>query len=62
VTFENVGGILQEANGVIVSTALKQGMNVAGERNVKTWHQRIDKTRVRSLRQAVDASLLAAHA
>ena len=56
---ENIGRILHHANGVIVSTSLKSGTADAAERNVKSWMQRIDESRVRELVERIHPSSLA---
>lgn len=43
---DNVPEMLEHANGVIVSTALKAGKNKKGERNVKGFKQRVLKSKV----------------
>lgn len=43
----NLKKILKYANGVIVSTSLKKGSVHPNEVNIKTWRQRIDKSKVR---------------
>lgn len=44
---ENVHELLSVANGVIVSTALKEGDAKSGERNVKGYEQRVSVEKVR---------------
>ena len=46
---KNIKDLLRYANGVIVSTSLKEGNIKKGEINVKTWQQRISETKVRRL-------------
>lgn len=55
VSAENAADILRYADGAIVSTSLKEGASAEGERNVKTWHQRIDVDKVRKLAGAMHA-------
>lgn len=43
---DNVCSLLEQANGVIVSTSLKSGSNKKGERNVKGFEQRVLKRKV----------------
>lgn len=50
---DNIKSILEYANGVIVSTSLKEGRARQNEINVKTWRQRIDENKVRELLAAV---------
>lgn len=45
----NVKNLFTAANGAIVSTSLKAGSTKAGERNVKSFEQRIEKKKVASL-------------
>jgi membrane complex biogenesis BtpA family protein len=45
----NVQNLCSIANGVIVSTSLKEGGRKKGERNVKSYSQRIDRKKVRTL-------------
>lgn len=45
---KNVSDLLQGANGVIVSTSLKQGANKRDERNVKGFEQRVLENKVRA--------------
>lgn len=46
---KNISGFIKSANGVIVSTSLKNGAKKKGEVNVKSYNQRIDKNKVREL-------------
>ena len=46
---KNIKTLLQYANGVIVSTSLKEGRNKNKEINVKSWQQRISKVKVKKL-------------
>lgn len=46
---KNINDLLQCADGVIVSTSLKEGGIRSGEVNVKTWHQRTSKIKVKEL-------------
>lgn len=50
---ENIKNLFKYANGAIVSTFLKEGDVKEGEVNVKTWQQRIDKNKVKDLRQRI---------
>jgi len=50
---KNINRLLKYADGVIVSTSLKEGGAEEGEVNVKTWRQRIDKKKVKELVEAV---------
>jgi predicted TIM-barrel enzyme len=43
---KNIKEILQFANGVIVSTSLKSGVDRKGEHNVKAFNQKIDSKKV----------------
>jgi len=45
----NINSLFQYANGAIVSTSLKQGINKKKEVNVKFYNQRINKRRVEKL-------------
>ncbi|MBI4095727.1 MAG: BtpA/SgcQ family protein [DPANN group archaeon] len=51
---ENVLELFKYADGAIVSTSLKEGEKVAGERNVKPYDYRISETRVREFMQEVE--------
>jgi membrane complex biogenesis BtpA family protein len=55
-TKDNVAELFRYADGAIVSTALKEGEAVAGERNVKPYHAGIDVNKVREFMQRVYAS------
>jgi uncharacterized protein len=44
---DNVNDLLQYANGVIVSTSLKEGKSRKDEINIKGWDQRIDAKKVK---------------
>lgn len=46
---DNIKEVFQFANGTIVSTSLKEGAAKKEETNVKSWHQRIDKEKVKEL-------------
>ena len=46
---ENIRELLKYANGVIVSTSLKEGDPQEGEVNVKSWQQRIDEEKVKEI-------------
>ena len=45
----NIRRLLRYASGVIISTSLKKGGKKQDETNVKTYNQRIDQKKVRSL-------------
>lgn len=45
----NIKELLKYADGVIVSTSLKEGNMKKDEINIKTWHQRISKNKVKGL-------------
>jgi hypothetical protein len=45
----NIKNLLEYANGVIISTSLKEGEIKENEINIKTWKQRIDKNKVVNL-------------
>lgn len=49
---DNIAGILKYADGVIVSTSLKQGNENKREKNVKKWTQRISSAKVRAFIKA----------
>lgn len=46
---DNIKNLLEYANGVIISTSLKEGEIKENEINIKTWKQRIDKNKVINL-------------
>jgi uncharacterized protein len=50
---ENITNILQYANGVIVSTSLKEGSTIENEINIKSVDQRVDNQQVRNFIQKV---------
>ncbi len=50
---ENVNGLCDYANGVIVSTSLKQGFEKKDERNVKSFHQRVSPSKVKKFVDAL---------
>lgn len=50
---ENINALLAIANGAIVSTSLKEGREQVGEVNVKPYHQRISRSKVRELVAAI---------
>ncbi len=52
---KNIKELLKHADGVIVSTSLKQGSNKKGEVNIKGWKQRINREKVRKLIETVKA-------
>jgi membrane complex biogenesis BtpA family protein len=45
----NAKTLFQYANGAIVSTSLKTGINISDEVNVKPYSQRIDKSKVKKM-------------
>lgn len=53
---DNARDILKYANGMIVSTSLKEGVNDTAERNVKKWQQRISLELVRAFVDAAKAA------
>ncbi len=48
----NIKTLLKYANGVIISTSLKTGTSIKGERNVKKYSQRIDPKKVKKFIRA----------
>lgn len=49
VNVNNVNDLFKEANGAIISTSLKEGVNDKKEINVKSYEARIDKSKVKKL-------------
>ena len=56
----NAAELLKYADSAIVSTSLKEGSAVDGERNVKPYGVRMDKTKIKKL-MAVVSGLRKAH-
>lgn len=52
---DNAKNLLKFANGAIASTSLKHGSKKAGEVNVKSYQQRIDKQKVSKLVESISA-------
>ena len=50
---KNINELLKYADGVIVSTFLKEGKVKKGEVNVKTWKQRIDRKKVKKFTEII---------
>ena len=50
---ENISELFKYADGAIVSTSLKEGEKVAGERNVKPYNYKVDPRRVRELMRKI---------
>ena len=55
VSAENAINLLRHANGAIVSTSLKSGTNKPHEVNVKSYEQRINRSKVKKLTQSLKA-------
>lgn len=51
---DNISLLLKYADGAIVSTSLKHGVEKDRERNVKAYHQRVDKSKVFILTSHLD--------
>lgn len=51
---KNISKLLGYADGIIVSTSLKEGEVKRGEINVKSWKQRILKNKVQKLIEAIE--------
>ncbi|MEK7479614.1 MAG: BtpA/SgcQ family protein, partial [Patescibacteria group bacterium] len=54
VSEKNIKKLFQYANGVIVSTSLKEGGSKTGEINIKGWGQRIARTKVARLTRRME--------
>lgn len=50
----NIKEFFKYANGTIVSTSLKEGVNNSKEINLKSWHQRISEEKVRELVNSIN--------
>jgi len=50
---DNIRGLCEHANGVIVSTSLKQGEGKKDERNVKGFEQRVVLNKVKAFVDAL---------
>ena len=51
---KNVDGLLRHADGVIVSTSLKEGETDPRERNVKSFTQRVSRSKVKAFMKAIN--------